>query len=1181
MRLQRVSSVRRRRGGSLEADVIDNRHIGAYDLRVRYRSEKSGVQVDKMHDVEAERQPYRLHLPSAPKHLSGPVKAWQEDVEIETYLPQDPDLNPMFLEKRVYQGSSGRVYPLPFIDRISTEPQKKKWQAIHIENQYLRLMILPEIGGRIHLGYDKVTGYDFFYRQDVIKPALVGLAGPWISGGVEFNWPQHHRPATFMPVETEIEQEVDGSVTVWCSDHDPMLRMKGMHGVCLHPGSAALQLKVRLFNRTQFTQTFLWWANVATRVHERYQSFFPTDVRFVADHAKRAVSTFPLSNGRYYGVNYGERARTGVPEEEKPRMFVPDGSYPANDLSWYANIPVPTSYMVTGTEVDFFGGYDHRAEAGVVHVANHHIAPGKKQWTWGNHEFGYAWDRSLTDDGGPYIELMAGVYTDNQPDFSYLTPWETKTFTQTWFPIHRIGVPQTANLEGALSLRLEGRSALVGVYVTKDQKQVRIRLLRGDEKLAEWVREVTVAEPLLLKAELSEDTDLATLRAVVVAGERTLLAYDPRSVEPAKPSMVAREPDAPAQMQSVEELYLTGVHLEQYRHATRQPEPYWQEALRRDPGESRTHNALGLWHLRRGEFESAAEHFEAAIARLTLLNPNPRDGEPYYNLGLTRRYQQRYKEAYDAFYKATWNAAWRGPAYFALAEMDAKSQHWQSVVDHTRRTLAAEAGNLNARNLLALALQHIDGSEAAEAVYDETLSLDPMDVGARWRRRLRPGNGQETLDLAFDLLRSGQDEEATKVLEAADLSARDGSVPMILFTLASVQGARNLPEAEATFRRATEAPLAYCFPSRLEELLVLQQMVERYPEDGVASYLLGNLLYDRRRYEEAIALWEKAASRMPSYPTVWRNLGIAYFNHRQDVRRSLEAFDRALQDGLSDGRILFERDQLWKRVGETPQRRLAELLKYPALIQARDDLSVELATLYNQVMGPEDALALLLQRHFQPWEGGEGLVLAQYVRARLLLGRGALERGETDEALAQFEAALQPPQNLSEAKHPLANQSDIYYWLGIAYERKGALQEARRWWQRAARQQGDFQQMAVQAISDMTYWSALADRELGDESAATALLRSIHAYSVELEATEPKVEYFATSLPAMLLFEEDLHRRNTSKAEYLRAQALAGLGRSEEAEQLLQKLLSLDGNHTGAADLLQQIRMKNIAGQVN
>ena len=368
-----------------------------------------------------------------------------EEVVIPTYLPAAPDKNPMFLEKRVYQGSNGKVYPLPFTDRIAETKTDRKWQAVWLENEFLRVMILPEIGGRIHIAQDKTNGYDFIYRQNVIKPALVGLAGPWISGGIEFNWPQHHRPATFLPVDYEIEEHSDGSRTVWCGDHDPMTRMKGMHGVCLHPGKAILELKVRVHNRTSLVQTFLWWANVATRVHEGYQSFFPPDVHYVADHAQRAMSEYPLCQSHYYGINYGERGRTGVPQTELLPSFVPPHcvkpssatdlkaklpSYAPNDLSWYANIPVPTSYMCMGSEEDFFGGYDHFRQAGLVHVADHRIAPGKKQWTWGNHEFGYAWDRNLTDADGPYIELMAGVFTDNQPDFSFLQPGETKSWSQ-------------------------------------------------------------------------------------------------------------------------------------------------------------------------------------------------------------------------------------------------------------------------------------------------------------------------------------------------------------------------------------------------------------------------------------------------------------------------------------------------------------------------------------------------------------------------------------------------------------------------------------------------------------------------------------------------------------------------------------------------------------------------------
>jgi tetratricopeptide (TPR) repeat protein len=1110
-----------------------------------------------------------LKLPDPPPDLRGSVKAWRQDVEILTYLPEKPDKNPMFLEKRVYQGSSGRVYPLPFIDRIAVEPRRRMWNAIHIENEFLRLMILPEIGGRIHIAYDKTTEYDFVYRQNVIKPALVGLAGPWISGGIEFNWPQHHRPATFMPVETEIEQAPDGSVTVWCSDHDPMLRMKGMHGVCLQPGRAVLELKVRLFNRTQFTQTFLWWANVATQVHEDYQSFFPPDVRFVADHARRAVTSFPLCNGQYYGVNYGRRAQEGLADEEKPGMFVPDGSYPANDLSWYANIPVPTSYMIAGTEQDFFGGYDHKAQAGVVHVASHHIAPGKKQWTWGNHEFGYSWDRSLTDHDGPYIELMAGVYTDNQPDFSWLAPWETKTFTQNWYPIHSIGVPQAATMDAALSIKVEQGRARIGIQATRAFDRATVVLRSNEQKLAEWTVDLEVAKPVLLAAPLASEIASDTIAASVTVDGRTLIEYDPAQIKPAQAPVAAEEPAAPEQIESVEELFLTGLHLEQYRHATRNPEDYWREGLRRDPGETRIHNALGLWHLRSGEFEKAAEHFDAAIARLTRLNSNPRDGEPHYNLGLTRRFQGRHKEAYNAFYKATWNAAWRAPAFFALAECDAANDDWRSALDHVQRSLKADTDNLNARNLLGLVLEKLGDPTAAERVFLETLSLDPLDIGARWHTGIKPRNGQECLDLAFDLIRAGQNEEALKVLNAADIEAVDGSPPIVLLTTAFVQRNLGVFEAAQTCRRAARTPLDYCFPSRLEELLVLESTIHAH-DDWVAHahYLLGNLLYDKRRHQEAIVLWETAAQRNPSFATVHRNLGIAYFNVRHDPAAAKTSFDRAFAANPQDARVLYERDQLWKRVGKAPENRLNELLLYPHLLQLRDDLSVELAMLYNHLDRPEDALHLLLQRKFQPWEGGEGLALAQFERAHLLLGCRALEQGELSAARSEFLAALKPPENLSEVRHLLANQSDILYWLGEVSHRLGEKGAAESWWTRAAQQKGDFQQMAMLAISDMTFWSGLAVKRLGSEQQAESIFQSIYDYSVELEQTEPKIDYFATSLPAMLLFDDDLQSRNRINALFLRAQAVAGLGRTAEAEGLLRKILGIDASHTGALDLL-------------
>ncbi|WP_263383068.1 DUF5107 domain-containing protein [Granulicella arctica] len=1112
-----------------------------------------------------------LKLPPAPISEAGAVKVWSEPVTMLTYSPATADINPLFLEQRVYQGSSGRVYPLPVVDAIETEPRLKRWEAVHLENESLRLMVMPEIGGRIHVGLDKRTGYDFFYRQNVIKPALVGLAGPWISGGVEFNWPQHHRPATYMPVEIAIEREPDGAVTVWCSDHDPMTRMKGMHGIRLRPGSATLEVRVRLYNRTEDTQTFLWWANVATRVHEQYQSFFPHDVHFAADHAKRAVTEYPLSKETYYGIDYSERARVGVAADEMPAEFVPDGSYAANDLGWYANIPVPTSYMIVGSQGDFFGGYDHKADAGTVAVASHHISPGKKQWTWGNHEFGYAWDRSLTDGDGPYVELMSGVYTDNQPDFSFLAPGETKTFSQFWYPIFEIGVPDVANLYGAVRVERVAAGVRVHVQTTADYDLCTLRLLAGDTQFASATVDMQSGVPQHLDFSLPETSNVAleSVEILLMAADAVLLHYTPTAIEPTELPELATEPPLPEDVGSNDELYLIGLHLEQYRHPTRVPELYWLEAVRRDSEDSRSNHVLGRWHLRRGEFAKAEMYLRTAIERLTRRNPNPYDGEPHYNLGLTLRYLERPEEAYDAFYKSTWNAAWRGPAYQRLAEMDCGLKDWNAALDHIDRSLRAEADNLNARNLKVTVLRALKRSDEAEELLQETRGLDPLDIGSRWLADGEvPEDGQRRLDLGLDLRRAGLFDEALAVLNADMPPVNDGSDAMLQYAAADVLSRCGKDEESAgRYRAAAAASADYVFPVRLDELVLLKGAMAKQSADARAPYYLGNLLYDRRRHDEAIEAWERAVELDPKFPTAWRNLGFAYFNVRGDERRALAAFAKARELSPHDARILYEQDQLLKRTGASSDERLCMLEDEGELVPCRDDLSYELILLLNSKGRPAAALKVLESRQFGPWEGGEGLVLGQYVRANILLAREALTSGEPHAAVARLQASLHPPKNLGEALHLLVNRSHVDFWLGVAYADEGDTARAFAHWERAARQRGDFQQMQVQTISDMAYWSAMALRKLGREDEAVLLFEQIGSYGRALEQQTPKLDYFATSLPAMLLFREDMKQRQTVLARFLQAQSLLGLGATSEGLQMLGEVLELDGNYAAAVDL--------------
>jgi tetratricopeptide (TPR) repeat protein len=1087
--------------------------------------------------------------------MNSDVRVRREPTVLPTYAPAAPDPNPMFLEKRVYQGSSGRVYPLPFTDRVAETPTDRAWDAVFLENEFVSLMLLPEIGGRIHSGTDLTNGYDFFYRQHVIKPALVGLAGPWISGGVEFNWPQHHRPSTFMPTNVEIEHGDDGSITVWMSEHEPMNRMKGMHGVCLHPGRNVIELKVRLYNRTPYTQTFLWWANIATRVHEGYQSFFPPDAHMVADHAKRALSTYPLADGHYYGVDYGTRGKEGVPFEEQPSQFVPEGDYAPNDLSWYANIPVPTSYMCMGTKDDFFGGYDGHAEAGLLHIADHHIAPGKKQWTWGNHDFGYAWDRNLTDTDGPYIELMAGVYTDNQPDFSFLSPGETKTFSQFFYPYRAIGKVHFANLEAALSVT----SSQIGIAVTRPLPGARVVSSVGEWTVdlgpdRPFVQAISAEGPVSVVLQDAEGNELARYESV------------PPELAPVSP--VATEPPAPAEIDSNDELYLTGLHLEQYRHATRMPVPYWQEALRRDPGDARCNNALGLWHFRRGEFAEALPYFERAIARITKRNPNPYDGEPYYNLGLTLRFLGRDDEAAEAFGKAIWNTPWQSAGYHALAELACKRRDWNRALDYLDRSLRKDADNLRARDLRAVVLRKL--GRDADAYLCETLALDPLDFWALHLLgdEIAADNGVR-IDLAIDHLRAGLYAEALKVLEGADGNANDGTAPMVLYYRAYLTGLTD-GDTQSIYEAAAKANPNYCFPARLEDIAVLESAPLT---DARAAYYLGNLLYDRRRHREAIAQWERSVSLDGTNAIAHRNLGIGTFNVLGQPERAKEAYEAAVAAAPDDARLHYERDQLWKRLGVSPSERLQELRTRMDLVQRRDDLTIEFCALLNAVGLPEEAADLLESRRFQPWEGGEGQALGAFSRSHLTLGRHALAKGDAAAAKTHFIKVLNPPANLSEARHLLANASDLWLALGDAEQALGNEEEARRWWTRAAEFRGDFQEMSVLDFSELTYLQALALERLGRKEDAEAKLVGLDAYAQRFAQATAKIDYFATSLPTMLLFEDDLQRRQENLARFLRAQAAAGLNRQNEARALLDEVLRIDPNHALAADLRAELRV--------
>lgn len=1100
------------------------------------------------------------------------VSIREETVEIPTYEVGKPDLNPMFLEKRVYQGSSGRVYPLPVIDKIYDEKVLKPYRIIFLENEYVQIQIMPQIGGRIYRAIDKTNNYDFVYHNQVIKPALVGLAGPWISGGIEFNWPQHHRPNTFGEVEWSLTDHPDGSKTLWVGEIDRMYGTKVSTGFTLYPGKAYLEIHAQMYNRTSEPQTFLWWANPAVAVNDHTQSVFPPDVHAVFDHGKRDVSKFPIATGTYYKQDYS----AGV------------------DISMYRNIPVPTSYMAYHSDYDFVGGYDHGLKAGILHVANKHISPGKKQWTWGHGEFGQAWDRNLTDEDGPYIELMTGVYTDNQPDFTWLAPYEEKSFKQYFMPYKDIGLVKNASIDAAVNLEVHGLKAVVHAYATSVIEEARILVTGTGITYLDRKVKLSPADTFQAEIELTSGIREEDVRVAVFAADgRELVAYQP------KPRTLERTPDPataigkPEELKNTEALFLAGQHLEQYRHATYEPEAYYMEGLRRDAGDARLNNAYGLLLLRRGCFTQSEVYFKKAIETLTRHNARPNDSEPFYHLGKALKWQGRLDEAYAYLYKSVWSGAWQGAGYLALAQIACEKQEYEEAFELIERSLAAQYRNYKARHLKSFVLRKLGRLADAASWLEETLKLDPMDTSAmnelaavyqelkhedKSRHayeslvQLLRDNPHNYIAVAQDYADAGQYGDALDVLQRIERLTATAVYPMVYYYQAScLLKLDRAEEASACYRMALEADPSYCFPNSLRDYVTLKQALGVQPRDAKALYYLGNLLYDKKRYEEAISSWEASVALDGSFATPHRNLALAYYNKRQDRDKALASLQTAFSLNPADARVFYELDQLYKKLGHAPADRLKAMEEHMELVEQRDDLYLEYLTLHNTLNRYEEALALILKRNFHPWEGGEGKVPAQYVLARVELAKQLLQERRCEDAVEQLLAAKQYPLNINEGKLTGAQENNIDYYLGCAYEGLGRSEEAEAYFMKASK--GLDEPASALYYNDqpphMIFYQGAALRRLGRENEARSRFNKLIDYG-EKHIFEPQsIDYFAVSLPDFLVFDEDLDRRNEIHCRYMMGLGHLGLGDRQSAENLLREVLQLESHHQGAAQHLE------------
>ena len=1044
------------------------------------------------------------------------VEMKREQRMLPTYEPAAPNELPFFLEKKAYQGATGRVYPIPYTDRLSNEPVEKPYDMITLSNEYIEVELLPELGGKIHGAVQKSNGYEFIYKNVCIKPAMVGLAGPWVSGGVEFNWPQHHRPTTFMPTEATLQENADGSKTCWMGEAEPFHRMRAAVGITVYPGSSVVEAKAVVYNPTDAPLPFMWWNNLAVRVHKDYKATFPPDVEWGNDHDRRAVISFPVMKGVFHTArpfDYGE----------------------GTDATWFSNIKLPTSVMIMRgqSNMDFLGGYDFAADAGTVTVADHHYSVGKKMWTWGDGDFGRAWCANLTDNGDRYIELMTGVFTDNQPDFTYIMPGETKTFTQVWYPTLGIGPTANATREAALSFERKDGTLTVGCIATSRRENAVLTVRAGDQVLLTEQVSIDPDHPVIKHCAVPAGVTCTALRVELRDSTgKLLVSYQPTPKGSKQEPKARTIPPEPKDIDSLEELYLHGAHLEQYKHHTYVPENYYLEALRRDPKDLRCNLAMGRSMLEKGDFAAARTYLDRAIARLKMRNDNPMDPEAIYQKARLERLCGHLDVAYQLFADASWQFGWRCACLYEMACIDCVRGDRALAVEHLTEALVTNACHLAAHTLRAYLTRN-------EEELHQVLALSPQDTYARYALWLLTGREveafirsrpQDVIDAALDFMRAGLSTEAASVLKTCTCPNQ-----LVACYEAYVTG--------GTFE-ASEMKL--CFPNRLEDIAVLAY----FPHAWQAQYLLGCLYYDRMNYTAARTAWEESARLNPDDAFTWRNLAQALYDHFGEKEEARACLEKALRLAPENARIVYELLQLYKNINMPVKDRLAFLEAHAALARQRDDCFLDMIVLYMQEGRFEKARELLLSKRFNIYEGGEGKLTRMHGWLYTMWGRQDQLNGNPDEALRWFETALVYPQNYGEGRHYSAQEANIYYYTGLLLEAQGKPDEAREAWQKAANQPNQ--------VTEVSYFAALSLQKLGEPDKAKAIFRSMVEAGTEQKKNAHLYGYFGVGMPSPLPFELDVKPLHLAEANLLLALGHKGLGKEAESQVALQALKEID-----------------------
>ncbi len=922
---------------------------------------------------------------------------------IKTYPFSDPDPVPILTRTSLW-GLGARLYPYYFFDTFSKTSVDKEWTVVRMENPYIKLSILPEVGGKVWGAAEKSTNKEFIYTNHVLKFREIALRGPWASGGIEFNFGiVGHAPSCATPVDYLLRKNPDGSASCVVGTMDLSSRTRWWVTITLPADKAYFETQAFWYNPSPLHQSYYSWTNAAIKAKNDLQYIFPG--RFHIGHDFSA----PLEPW---------------PVDKKGR-----------DLSRYKNNNFGSykSYFTVGEYENFYGGYWHDDEFGFGRWALYDDMPGQKIWMWSLSRQGAIWEDLLTDSDGQYSEPQSGRYL-NQNDHEFFIPCTADIWREIWFPYKKIGPMVTASPFGVLNVTQTGDSIKVGICA----------LQRIDDDLVVAVegKEISREHLVLKPMEVFEKTiplSVAIAKFQVNLAKKLCYTNDPRVNDLQRPIDFHQFDES-----TTEGLYLSAERYDKERNYYTALERYLA-CLERDPIYTRALSRVAELYFRRGEYEKALTYARQALENV-MYHPKAN-----YIYGVISRRLSNLVDAKETLGWAARSMKYRSGAYSQIAEINLLEENLDLALEYAQRALDFNKYNINAYQVMAITYRLLNQPEKARQVLNQVLEIDPLNHLARFelyllhptqknmsqfQSMIRNELPQENyLEMSIYYVKLGLYADAVKLLTHAP------EYPTVYYWLAYFLKNEAPSESKMYLDKAQSLSPWLVFPFREESIPVFQWAINNQPADWKARYYLGLIYWSKGRIQEARELLDKCGS--PDFAPFYLTRGHLF--KEISSQKALEAFETARKIDPGSWRNWHHLISYYNELGMFDES-LALAREAASTFHDKGVIRIDLIRTLVKNKLYEEALDMLENTVALPSEGATE-IHSMFVECQIELALKNIKEGNFLSAIKYLEGSKRYPENLGTGRpyNPDFRMQD--YLMALCYdelEEKNKAEEIRK-----------------------------------------------------------------------------------------------------------------------------------------